>query len=97
MQRANILTRDLESGKESDLRAAIAVAGSQQLDPSAADQLAALGPITFDPATFHDNHNGTATVTAHVTHPQAGSPATWTVDLIDEAGQWNLSSTDATP
>lgn len=94
VQRASALSQDLGAGTLSGLRAAVAVANSQPLDSSAAGQLAALGPITFDVSTFHDNHNGTAAVTAHVAHPSFGSSAIWTVALVDEAGQWKLSLTD---
>lgn len=94
VQRASTLSQDLGAGTQSGLRAAVAVSNSQPLDLSAAGQLAALGPITFDVSTFHDNHNGSATVTAHVAHPSSGSSAIWTVSLVDEAGQWKLSMTD---
>jgi hypothetical protein len=84
----------LASGNETGLRSVVEMAPSQPLDAGVAQQLAALGPITFDVASFHDNADGTATVTAHLAHPPTGGKTTWLVQLVDSAGRWRISLTE---
>jgi hypothetical protein len=92
-QRGDQIARDLDIASADSLRDAIALPAGQVLDPAAGDQLRSLG-ITLEVSTFHDNGDGTATVTAHLAHPAAGAPADWTVHLIDEDGQWKISLTE---
>lgn len=95
-QAAQQLSAALAAGTEAALASAVALPAGQTLDPSALLQIQALGPVTFDTATFHDDHDGTATVTAHLKSPAAGSNAAsaWTVHLIDAGGQWKISLTE---
>src|SRR5262245_35300609 len=50
--RASELAASLGKGTDDGLRAAIVLPSGQPLDPAAAQQFAALGPITFDLSTF---------------------------------------------
>jgi len=96
-RRADQFTAALASGTDPEFRSVVALSAGQQFQPDAIRQIAALGPITFDVPTFHDDHDGTATVTATVAHPQPGQSGKWTVELVSEAGQWKLSLTESTP
>lgn len=96
-QRASALAAALGTGSDAGLRAAVALPAGQELTPGAAQQIAELGPITFDLSSFHDNHDGTATVGARMGHPAPGTSPVWTAQLIDEAGEWKISLTDSAP
>ena len=87
------MSKQLTSGSESDLRTSIALPNDQKLAPGVIQQLASLGKITFNTSTFHDNHDGTATVTAQVISPQ-GTKQNWVVTFVDVNGQWKINSTD---
>jgi hypothetical protein len=87
---AAALAGRITSGSESDLRSAMAIPSGQVLDPAAAQQLAALAPITFDLTTFQYLDPVTATVDGHVAHPPAGTAADWTFTLVYVAPDWRL-------
>jgi hypothetical protein len=87
----------LTAGTEGSLRSAVALSTTQTLDPGALQQLHAMGPVIFDASSFHDDHDGTATITARLAKPAAGSVSTWTVQLIDVDGQWKISLTEPSP
>ncbi|WP_433380004.1 hypothetical protein ACQPZX_14500 [Actinoplanes sp. CA-142083] len=80
------LAGQLKAGTEAGVRAAIAMPSGQQLDPNAAQQLAALGTISFDLSTFTYIDGQTATVRGHVENP-AGE---WLFTLTYVSSQWKL-------
>jgi hypothetical protein len=87
---AAALAGRLTSGNEAELRSAMAIPSGQALDPAAAHQFAALGPITFDLATFQYLNPITATMDGHVAHPPAGTATDWTFTLVYVAPDWRL-------
>lgn len=93
-QQAAKLSEELTSGSESEVESAVALPQGQTLNSGIVQELASLGPITFDISTFHDNHDGTATITASIAHPTPGTSREWTVHLLDVDGQWKISFTD---
>lgn len=92
---ASALSKNLGSGTDTGLRAAIAVPTGDHLDPLAARKFAALAPIVLDAASFHRLGRDDGTVTGHVGHPSAGLPTTWTFTVLRVAGVWKIS--DAAP
>jgi hypothetical protein len=70
---ADELAGGLAKGTDDGLRSVIAMPSGQQLDAGAAQQLAALAPITFDLSTFQFLDATHATITGHVAHP----PPAW--------------------
>jgi len=93
-QQATKLSEELTSGSESEVESAVALPQGQKLNSGVVQALASLGPITFDISTFHDNHDGTATITASIAHPTPSTSQEWTVLLLDVDGQWKISFTD---
>ena len=89
------LSRDLEAGTDTGLRAAVVVPAEQKLDPAAAHAMAAMGPITFDTSSFRRADAMHATVTGEVTHPPAGGPVAWTFFLAYAGRQWKISDATA--
>ena len=87
---AAALAGRLTSGNEAELHSAMAIPSGQALDPTAAQQFAALGPITFDLTTFQYLDPTTATMDGHVAHPPAGTAAEWTFTLVYVAPDWRL-------
>jgi hypothetical protein len=63
-----------------------------QIDSNATRQLAALGALTFDIGTWHDNGDGTGTVNARLSG-QPGGATMWTVDLTVMDGTWRIAAT----
>jgi hypothetical protein len=94
MSQAAQFSSALTSDSETRLSSVVALPPNQQLTPNVLQQLASLGNVTFDVATFHDNHNGTATITAHIEHPAPGTGSAWTVQLLNVNGQWKISETE---
>lgn len=93
-QQAAKLSEELTSGSESEVESAVALPQGQKLNSGVVQELASLGPITFEISTFHDNHDGTATITASIAHPTPGTSRDWTVQLLDVEGQWKISFTE---
>jgi PBP1b-binding outer membrane lipoprotein LpoB len=91
---ASALSQQLTVGTDAALRQAIAVPSGQAVDPQAARQLAAMGPITFDISTFHALDAGTATVVGTLAHPPAGQPARWKFTLVFVDKAWRISNTE---
>jgi hypothetical protein len=89
--RAAGLRDDLAAGDTLHLRDAVALPAGKSLLPRTLAALKALGSVTFDPSTFTDRRDGTATVTA-----TAGAK-TWTVFLVQLTGRWLISATSGTP
>ncbi|MEU2616118.1 hypothetical protein ABZ570_31805 [Micromonospora sp. NPDC007271] len=88
--RAATLSEQLTSGKETDLRAALALPSGQALDPAAAKQLASLGSISFDLGTFTYLDGQTAEVQGSVATPPAEMSPNWTFTLLFLGGEWKL-------
>ncbi|GGQ49007.1 hypothetical protein [Couchioplanes azureus] len=88
--RAASLSEQLTSGKEADLRAALVVPSGQALEPAATGQLASLGSIDFDLATFTYLDGHSAEVRGTVATPPAGTSPRWTFTLLHLAGDWKL-------
>jgi hypothetical protein len=88
--RAVAMSDQLAAGTDAGLRSAIAVPSGQPLDPAAARHLAAIGPITLDPATFRYLDARNAAVAGPVAHPPTGMSPTWTFTLTYVASQWKL-------
>jgi hypothetical protein len=85
--RAVELRNDLESGDAAHVEDAVAVPANKALPLQALAALKALGPVTFNPDTFSDRRDGTATVTANT------GAKTWTVFLVQAGDRWLLSAT----
>lgn len=94
-QRAQDLSDELSRGDDESLLGALAVPSGQAIDPQAAGELAAIGPITFDVSTFQAVDASHATVQGALAHPPTGSSATWTFALTYVSGTWKLN--DAEP
>jgi hypothetical protein len=89
------LNRSLASGTESTVRSAIAMPAGQRLSASAARELAAVVPITFNQSSFHLLDNRDATIAGQAAHPPAGAPAKWTFMLFYTGTAWVIA--DAEP
>ena len=89
--RAAALRADLAAGDTQHVRDAVELPAGKALPPRAITALKALGSITFDPSTFTDRDDGTATITA-----LAGAK-TWTVFLVQSGGRWLISASSGTP
>ncbi len=89
-QQATALAQQLTAGTEAGLRSALAIPPGQSIDPAAAAQLGAIGPITFDLSTFHYIDQNNATVVGTVAHPPAGTSPTWTFTLTYVSSVWKL-------
>ncbi len=87
--RATALSERLTSGEEAQLRDALALPSGQALKPAATQQLASLGAISFDLATFTYLDGRTAEVQGAVATPPAGMSPRWTFTLL-YAGEWKL-------
>lgn len=90
---AHDLSAAITSGDPARLHQAIDAPPGQPLDPAAVNALRAFGGLTFDLTTFHDNADGTATITATSGHPQQR----WQVLLVTKAGRWLIAQTDPLP
>jgi hypothetical protein len=75
----------------------VAIPPGQGLDPAAAAQLAALGTVTFDDATFHAIDALDATIAGRIQHPAASEPATWTFVLSYVDGTWKIADAEPRP
>lgn len=103
---ASALSAELASGQAEQVRRAVLVPTGQPLPPELPAELASLGPLTFDLATFAadpgssagtDGGPETATVTA-TTAPTGAAPARWTVRLVrDSTGSWKVATTEKQP
>ena len=89
--RAAELRADLATGDTQHVRDAVELPAGKALPPRAITALKALGSVTFDPSTFTDRRDGTATITA-------------TAGGLDQehgprlrAGRWLISATSGTP
>jgi hypothetical protein len=89
--RAAELRDDLATGDTQHVRDAVELPAGKALPPRAVTALKALGSVTFDPSTFTDRRDGTATITA-----LAGAKK-WTVFLVQSAGRWLISASSGTP
>ncbi|MDQ2837851.1 MAG: hypothetical protein M3Y77_17365 [Actinomycetota bacterium] len=89
-QRASTLSSELTAGSDAALRDAVAIPSGEALDPNAARQIAALAPITFDPASFHQVDGQNAMVDGTVSHPAKGQSSKWTFQLTYAGGSWRL-------
>jgi hypothetical protein len=87
-----VLAAGLRSGDESALRAVVVVPAGQAISERDLAGFTRLRSITFDPVTFRDAGDGTATVTARVVGPH-GHAATWRAYLIAVDGRWKLAAT----
>lgn len=83
---------DLASGDAARVRDAIAIPTDKTLPTEALTAMKNLGQVTFDPATFTDRRDGTATVTA-----TAADGKKWTVFLVQQDDRWLMSATSRTP
>jgi hypothetical protein len=92
---ATRLNRSLASGREPTVRSAIAMPSGQRLSASAARELAAVVPITFNQSSFHLLDNRDATITGQMAHPPAGASAKWTFTLFYTGAAWVIA--DAEP
>lgn len=92
---AATLSRYLTAGTISGLHRALDLPAGQRLDPGAAAQFAAVGPITLDVITFHAIDATHASVDGSVAHPRTGGSGTWHFLLTVVSGQWKIS--DAEP
>jgi len=88
--RAATLSEQLTSGKEAQLRDALALPSGQVLEPAAAQQLASLGSISFDLATFMYLDGRTAEVRGKVATPPAEMSRDWTFTLLYLGQEWKL-------
>lgn len=89
--RAAALRADLAAGDTQHVRDAVELPAGKALPPRAITELKALGSVTFQPSTFSDRRDGTATITA-----LAGTK-TWTVFLVQSGGRWLISATSGPP
>lgn len=89
-QRANALAQQLTSGTDAGLRSALVIPTGQPIDPHAAKQFAAIGPINFDVSTFRYIDQTDATVVGHVPKPPAGTSSTWTFTLTYISSEWKV-------
>lgn len=87
-----VLAAGLRSGDESKLRAVVVVPKGQAITERDLAAFTQLRSITFDPVTFRDAGDGTATVTARVVGPN-GHPATWRTYLIEVDRRWKIAAT----
>ncbi|GAA4256907.1 hypothetical protein [Dactylosporangium darangshiense] len=93
-ERASAMAAGLSSGREPDVRGVVLLSSGQALDPAAAQQLQAAGPITFDLASFRAVDATHATVTGRFANPPDGTPAVWTFDLAWVGGAWMITDTE---
>ncbi|MEU1687918.1 hypothetical protein [Micromonospora sp. NPDC005707] len=88
--RAARLSEQLTSGKEAELRAALALPSDQALEPAAVKQLASLGSISFDLDTFTYLDGQTAEVQGVVDNPPDGTIPNWTFTVLYLGREWKL-------
>ncbi|SNT62707.1 hypothetical protein SAMN05421812_114158 [Asanoa hainanensis] len=88
--RAAALSEQLTSGDEARIRAVLAMPSGQALEPAAAEQLASLGSISFDLATFTYLDGRTAQVQGTVATPPAATSPRWTFTLLHVGDEWKL-------
>lgn len=84
------LSAELASGQAGQVRRAVLVPAGQPLPAELPAQLASLGTLTFDPASFTADPDSAGTATVSATSTPAGRPAAhWTVRLVhDDAAGW---------
>jgi hypothetical protein len=92
--RATAIAAGLSSGREPDVRSVLLVPPGQTLDPAAAAQLQATGPIIFDLGTFNALDATHATVVGRFAHPPDGGAAVWIFDLTWAGGAWMITDTE---
>jgi len=92
---AATLAKNLTAGTPSGLQHALDLPAGQPLDPGAAAQFAAVGPITMNVTTFHTIDATHASVDGSVAHPRTGGSGTWHFLLTVVGGRWKIS--DAEP
>lgn len=82
--RAAVLSAQLTSGDEAQLRGVLALPSGQALQPGAVREFASLGPVTFDLGTFAYIDERTAEVRGTVAN------AAWTFTLLHNGTDWML-------
>jgi hypothetical protein len=86
------LATGLTSGDERQVRGVVTVPSDQELDPAAVANLAALGSVAFDLATFHDRGDGRAEVVA-----RDAAQTRWLVGLRVVEERWRIDSAEPAP
>jgi hypothetical protein len=95
-QRVAAFTTALSSGVDQDVCGVVLVPVGRSLDPGAAAQLKAAGPVMFDVGSFRPVDASHAIVSGRFSHPPAGQSATWVFDLAWVNDRWMITDTEAT-